>query len=89
MTATDTHRTIDAIWRIESARLIAGVARLVRDRSMSAGEAHARIAAQATDEQRRAVADVMIDNDGTFAELAARVDEVWQDVLLPRVAAAR
>jgi len=31
MTATDTHRTIDALWRIESARLIAALARLVRD----------------------------------------------------------
>ncbi len=31
MTATDTHRTIDAVWRIESAKLIAGLARMVRD----------------------------------------------------------
>jgi RNA polymerase sigma-70 factor (ECF subfamily) len=31
MTATDVHRTIDAVWRIESARLIAGLARVVRD----------------------------------------------------------
>src|SRR6202007_2146237 len=31
MTATDAHRTIDAVWRIESARLIAGLARVVRD----------------------------------------------------------
>src|SRR5256885_8360945 len=31
MTAADAHRTIDAIWRIESARLIAGLARMVRD----------------------------------------------------------
>jgi RNA polymerase sigma factor (sigma-70 family) len=31
VTATDTHRTIDAVWRIESARLIAGLARMVRD----------------------------------------------------------
>jgi RNA polymerase sigma factor (sigma-70 family) len=31
VTAADTHRTIDAIWRIESARLIAGLARMVRD----------------------------------------------------------
>lgn len=31
MTATDTHRTIDAVWRIESARLIAGLVRMVRD----------------------------------------------------------
>ena len=31
MTAADLHRTIDAVWRIESARLIAGLARIVRD----------------------------------------------------------
>ena len=31
MTATDTHRAIDAVWRIESPRLIAGLTRLVRD----------------------------------------------------------
>lgn len=31
MTATDTHRAIDAVWRIESAKLIAGLARVVRD----------------------------------------------------------
>src|SRR5580704_17439971 len=31
MTATDTHRAIDAVWRIESARIIAGLARMVRD----------------------------------------------------------
>ena len=31
MTATDTHRAIDAVWRIEAPRLIAGLARIVRD----------------------------------------------------------
>ena len=31
MTAAETHRTIDAVWRIESPRLIAGLARIVRD----------------------------------------------------------
>jgi len=31
VTATDVHRAIDAVWRIESARLIAGLARIVRD----------------------------------------------------------
>jgi RNA polymerase sigma factor (sigma-70 family) len=31
MTATDTHRTIDALWRIESPRLIASLARMLRD----------------------------------------------------------
>src|SRR5947209_7088515 len=31
MTTSDTHRAIEAVWRIESAQLIAGVARVVRD----------------------------------------------------------
>src|SRR5260370_30268137 len=31
MTTADTHRAIDAVWRIESPRLIAGLARVVRD----------------------------------------------------------
>jgi RNA polymerase sigma-70 factor, ECF subfamily len=31
VTASDTHRAIDAVWRIEAARLIAGLARIVRD----------------------------------------------------------
>ena len=31
MTATDTHRAIDAVWRIEQAKLIAGLTRIVRD----------------------------------------------------------
>ncbi|MEO7433075.1 MAG: RNA polymerase sigma factor [Dokdonella sp.] len=31
MTTTETHRAIDAVWRIESPRLIAGLARMVRD----------------------------------------------------------
>src|ERR687885_1968404 len=40
MTATDTHRTIDAVWRIESARLIAGLARIVRDVGLAEDLAH-------------------------------------------------
>jgi predicted RNA polymerase sigma factor len=31
VTATDIHRTIDTVWRIEAAKLIAGIARMVRD----------------------------------------------------------
>src|SRR5438876_11667282 len=31
VTATDTHRAIDAVWRIESAKIIAGLTRIVRD----------------------------------------------------------
>jgi dephospho-CoA kinase len=60
------------------------VARLVADRGMSREEAYARIRAQASDEQRRAVADVVIVNDGTVEDLAAKVDEVWRQRLSPR-----
>lgn len=51
--------------------------RLVRLRGMSAQEAQARIAAQATDEQRREAADVAIVNDGTPEELDAAVTAAW------------
>ena len=51
VTATDTHRAIDAVWRIESARLIAGLARIVRDvgagRGAGAGRAGRRARAVA------------------------------------------
>jgi dephospho-CoA kinase len=57
------------------------VARLVEDRGMTRDEAYARIRAQATDEQRRAVADVVIVNDGTLEDLHKKVDEVWRDEL--------
>ena len=56
------------------------VRRLVDSRGMTEDEARSRIAAQATDEQRRAAADVLIENNGTLAELRAQVDEVWQRI---------
>src|ERR1700692_1222424 len=40
MTAPDAPRAIDAIWRIESARLIAGLARMVRDVGLAEELAH-------------------------------------------------
>jgi dephospho-CoA kinase len=59
------------------------IGRLVRDRGMSPADAEARIAAQATDDQRRAAADIVIDNEGTLAELRAQVDKIWHETLLP------
>jgi dephospho-CoA kinase len=56
------------------------VARLTRDRGMTRDDALARIRAQATDDQRRAVADVVVVNDGTLDDLQARVDEVWREL---------
>jgi dephospho-CoA kinase len=59
------------------------VRRLVATRGMTEAEARSRIRAQATDDQRREVADVVIENDGTVAELRDKVDAVWQERLLP------
>ncbi|MGY1743391.1 MULTISPECIES: dephospho-CoA kinase [unclassified Blastococcus] len=60
------------------------LARLVR-RGMTEDDARARIAVQATDEQRRAVADVVLDNSGTPEELAAQVDRFWAEHVAPRL----
>ena len=58
------------------------VSRLVR-RGLTADDARARMGAQATDGQRRAVADVVLDNSGTEAELAAQVDRFWTERVRP------
>ena len=54
------------------------VARLVQ-RGLTAEDARARIAVQATDEQRRAIADVVLDNSGTPEQLAEQVDRFWAE----------
>lgn len=54
------------------------VARLVANRGFSAADARARIANQASREERLARADQVIDNSGDLDALARRVDEVWQ-----------
>lgn len=61
--------------------------RLVESRGMDEADARARMAAQATDDQRRAVADVLIDNRGTPTELEAAVAALWRDRLVPFAAA--
>jgi dephospho-CoA kinase len=63
------------------------VARLVQ-RGLTEDDARARIAAQATDEQRAALADVVLDNSGTREDLASQVDRFWTERVLPRVSSA-
>ena len=60
------------------------VARLAL-RGLTEEDARARIAAQATDEQRRAVADVVLDNSGAPDALAAQVERLWADRVAPAV----
>jgi dephospho-CoA kinase len=62
--------------------------RLVSQRGMTPDQAWARIAAQASREQRLAVADLVIDNSGSLADLDRRVADVWAD-LQRRAAKAR
>lgn len=64
------------------------VDRLVRLRGMSESAARQRIAAQADDARRRAVADVWIDNSGSVEQLRAEAVRVWHEVVLPRRGAA-
>ncbi|MFG2140544.1 dephospho-CoA kinase [Streptomyces sp. NPDC048650] len=52
--------------------------RLVRLRGMTQEEAASRMTAQASREQRLAVADLVIDNDGPLEALEPQVREVWE-----------
>jgi dephospho-CoA kinase len=54
------------------------VERLVHQRGMPEGDARARIATQATREERLARADFVVDNAGSLADLARQVDRCWQ-----------
>ncbi|WP_132991482.1 dephospho-CoA kinase [Gordonia zhaorongruii] len=59
------------------------LSRLVELRGMDPDDARQRIGAQATDEQRRRVADVWLDNSGTPDRLASAARQVWEDRLTP------
>ena len=73
--------SFDLVLVVEAAQDVR-VERLV-GRGLPESDARARIAAQATDEQRRAVADVVLDNSGTREELAAQVDRFWSERVAP------
>ena len=59
------------------------VRRLIEYRGFSEDDAKARIAAQATEEQRRRVADVWLDNTGSEGELTERARDLWYHRILP------
>lgn len=56
------------------------VERMLRDRGMTREDAESRIAAQATREQRRAIATYVIENTGTREDLRQRVTEVFEQL---------
>ncbi|MGO1306366.1 MAG: dephospho-CoA kinase, partial [Microbacterium gubbeenense] len=51
--------------------------RMISERGMSREDAAARIANQATDDERLSVADVVIDTDGTMEHTLAQADDLW------------
>jgi dephospho-CoA kinase len=56
------------------------ISRVASDRDLTPEDVRARMAAQATDEQRMEVADVLVDNDGSLAELEPQIDRLWSDL---------
>ncbi|MCW4464549.1 dephospho-CoA kinase [Glutamicibacter sp. MNS18] len=57
------------------------IRRMIEDRGWDRADAVARMAAQATDEQRAAVADILILNDGSIEDLNAKVTEIYESQL--------
>jgi dephospho-CoA kinase len=64
------------------------VRRLVEQRGLTPEEAQRRVAAQAADDARLAVADVVLDGTGTVENLRAQVDVLWQRIDEERLAEA-
>ncbi len=54
--------------------------RLVRQRGMSREQAEARLAAQASREERLAIATIVVDNSGSLAELDRQAGELWAEL---------
>ncbi|GAA2094892.1 dephospho-CoA kinase [Kitasatospora saccharophila] len=54
--------------------------RLVELRGMAEDEARARMAAQASREERLAIADLVLDNSGDLEQLTDRVDGLWREL---------
>lgn len=54
------------------------------ERGLKSYEIERRIAAQASDEQRASIADIVIENNGSIEELERKVLEVWEREILPR-----
>jgi len=67
---------------VVSTTVITQVQRLMRDRGMSEDAVRARIAAQAPLEDKAAVANVLIDNEGSIEELEAQVERAWADLVV-------
>jgi dephospho-CoA kinase len=71
---------------VVSATVATQIERLMRQRGMSEAAIRARIDAQASLEDKAAVADFLVDNGGTLAELESQVERLWHDLSARAVA---
>jgi dephospho-CoA kinase len=71
--------TFDAVVVVDAPRDLQ-VERMLSERGWTREDAESRIAAQATREQRRAIATHVIDNNGSIEELRARVEAVFDEL---------
>jgi dephospho-CoA kinase len=71
---------------VVSATVGTQIERLMRQRGMSEAATRARIDAQAPLEDKAAVADFLVDNEGTLAELESQVERLWHDLSARAVA---
>ena len=60
----------------------------LKSRGLKGYEIDARMKVQATDEERAAIADLVFNNDGDMDQLLRQVENVYEDVLLPRAKAS-
>jgi dephospho-CoA kinase len=69
-------RFFDRIWVVVVSREVA-IVRVTASRGLARHEVEQRIDAQLSNEERRRIADLVIENDGTIAELRAKVEAAW------------
>lgn len=72
------HDAYDVVVVVEASEAVR-LARLI-ERGLTEADARMRMAQQASDEQRRAIADVVIDNSGDEAALRPQVEHLWVDL---------
>jgi len=71
--------TLDLVVLVDAPEAVR-LERLLRDRALPEAEARAMIAAQQPAQAKRARADLVIDNDGTLAQLAAEAERAWAEI---------
>ena len=71
---------------VVSATVATQIERLMRQRGMSESSIRARIEAQAPLEDKAAVADFLVDNEGSLDELESQVEQLWNDLSTRAVA---